>query len=72
MYDAVRPADNIHHDNGIDMGNGNVSPPSRGIVGRSSVTQNGVNQDSNDDIPSDIEKGNRSDSNAARQIPNYR
>ena len=72
MYDAVRPADNIHHDNGIDMGNGNVSPASRGIVGRSSVTQNGVNQDSNDGFPSDIEKQNRNDSNAARQIPNYR
>ena len=72
MYDAVRPANNIHHENGIDMGNGNVSPASRGIVDRSSVTQNGVNEDSNEDLPLDIEKGNSNDSNAARQIPNYR
>ena len=72
MYDAARPANNIHCENGIEMGNGNVSPASRGIIGRSSVTQNAVNQDSNDDFPSDIELRNRNDSNAARQIPNYR
>ena len=72
MYDAARPANNIHRENGIEMGNGNVSPASGGIVGRSSMTQNQFNQDSNDDFPSDIEKGNRNGSNAARQIPNYR
>ena len=72
MYDAARPANNIHRDNGINMGNGNVSPAARGIVGRSSVTQNGVNHDSNDKSPSDIEKREKNDSNTARQIPNYR
>ena len=72
MFDAVRPANNNHHDNEIDMGNDNVSPAARGIVGRSSVTQNGVNHDSNDTSPSDTETREKNDSNTARQIPNYR